>query len=178
MILFCSSNECVVLCTCHLLGSNSSLFRNATSSEELHSRLAGLKMEVTSRTSEISTQNQLLIVKTTTVVSQTTNNTTANGEVETSQTNETQQINNEWNCGWREKWNGCAFWSRSFICCSLRVRGSSSVVRFRSALGTLTPVYIESRRVSLPVMKLSRVLRTEARIRLYGYDYKNATRLI
>ncbi|XP_076225397.1 LLGL domain-containing protein l(2)gl isoform X2 [Nomia melanderi] len=66
---------------------------NATSSEELHSRLAGLKMEVTSRTSEISTQNQSLVVKTTTVVSQTTNNTTANGEVETSQTNETQQMN-------------------------------------------------------------------------------------
>ncbi|XP_050478833.1 lethal(2) giant larvae protein homolog 1 isoform X3 [Bombus huntii] len=75
----------------HLL--NSSLFRNATSSEELHSRLAGLKMEVTSRTSEISTQNQSLVVKTTTVVSQTTNNTTANGEIETSQTNETQQMN-------------------------------------------------------------------------------------
>ncbi|XP_076622433.1 LLGL domain-containing protein l(2)gl isoform X2 [Colletes latitarsis] len=66
---------------------------NATSSEELHNRLAGLKMEVTSRTSEISTQNQSLVVKTTTVVSQTTNNTTANGEVETSQTNETQQMN-------------------------------------------------------------------------------------
>ncbi|XP_026673106.1 lethal(2) giant larvae protein homolog 1 isoform X4 [Ceratina calcarata] len=76
----------------HLL--NSSLFRNATSSEDLHNRLAGLKMEVTSRTSEISTQNQSLVVKTTTVVSQTTNNTTANGEVETSQTNETQQVNN------------------------------------------------------------------------------------
>nr|XP_034188463.1 lethal(2) giant larvae protein homolog 1 isoform X10 [Osmia lignaria] len=60
----------------HLL--NSSLFRNATSSEELHNRLAGLKMEVTSRTSEISTQNQSLVVKTTTVVSQTTNTTTAN----------------------------------------------------------------------------------------------------
>ncbi|XP_017757002.1 PREDICTED: lethal(2) giant larvae protein homolog 1 isoform X1 [Eufriesea mexicana] len=75
----------------HLL--NSSLFRNATSSEDLHSRLAGLKMEVTSRTSEISTQNQSLVVKTTTVVSQTTNNTTANGEIETSQTNETQQMN-------------------------------------------------------------------------------------
>nr|XP_034188389.1 lethal(2) giant larvae protein homolog 1 isoform X3 [Osmia lignaria] len=57
----------------HLL----SLFRNATSSEELHNRLAGLKMEVTSRTSEISTQNQSLVVKTTTVVSQTTNTTTA-----------------------------------------------------------------------------------------------------
>ncbi|XP_026673108.1 lethal(2) giant larvae protein homolog 1 isoform X7 [Ceratina calcarata] len=66
---------------------------NATSSEDLHNRLAGLKMEVTSRTSEISTQNQSLVVKTTTVVSQTTNNTTANGEVETSQTNETQQVN-------------------------------------------------------------------------------------
>ncbi|XP_017757008.1 PREDICTED: lethal(2) giant larvae protein homolog 1 isoform X6 [Eufriesea mexicana] len=66
---------------------------NATSSEDLHSRLAGLKMEVTSRTSEISTQNQSLVVKTTTVVSQTTNNTTANGEIETSQTNETQQMN-------------------------------------------------------------------------------------
>ncbi|KAK9303163.1 hypothetical protein QLX08_005108 [Tetragonisca angustula] len=76
----------------HLL--NSSLFRNATSSEELHSRLAGLKMEVTSRTSEISTQNQSLVVKTTTVVSQTTNSTTANGEIETNQINETQQMNN------------------------------------------------------------------------------------
>nr|XP_012153180.1 PREDICTED: lethal(2) giant larvae protein homolog 1 isoform X16 [Megachile rotundata] len=65
-----------------LLGSNSSLFRNATSSEELHSRLAGLKMEVTSRTSEISTQNQSLVVKTTTVVSQTTNTTTASTTVE------------------------------------------------------------------------------------------------
>ncbi|XP_076247330.1 LLGL domain-containing protein l(2)gl isoform X8 [Calliopsis andreniformis] len=52
-----------------------------------------LKMEVTSRTSEISTQNQSMVVKTTTVVSQTTNNTTVNGEVETSQTNETQQMN-------------------------------------------------------------------------------------
>lgn len=52
-------------------------------------------MEVTSRTSEISTQNQSLVVKTTTVVSQTTNNTTANGEIETSQTNETQQMNSE-----------------------------------------------------------------------------------
>ncbi|KAG7211969.1 hypothetical protein KM043_011171 [Ampulex compressa] len=66
---------------------------SATSSEELHSRLAGLKMEVTSRTSEISTQNQSLVVKTTTVVSQSTNNTTANGEVETSQANEMQQVN-------------------------------------------------------------------------------------
>ncbi|XP_076546442.1 LLGL domain-containing protein l(2)gl isoform X3 [Osmia lignaria lignaria] len=64
----------------HLL--NSSLFRNATSSEELHNRLAGLKMEVTSRTSEISTQNQSLVVKTTTVVSQTTNTTTASTTVE------------------------------------------------------------------------------------------------
>jgi lethal(2) giant larvae protein len=78
-----------------LFGSNSSLFRNATSSEELHNRLAGLKMEVTSRTSEISTQNQSLVVKTTTVVTQTTNSTTANGEVETSQANETQQMNSE-----------------------------------------------------------------------------------
>ncbi|XP_011333953.2 lethal(2) giant larvae protein homolog 1 isoform X3 [Ooceraea biroi] len=75
----------------HLL--NSSLFRNATSSEDLHNRLAGLKMEVTSRTSEIATQNQSLVVKTTTVVTQTTNSTTANGEVETSQANETQQMN-------------------------------------------------------------------------------------
>lgn len=85
----------VFSCTGHVFGSNSSLFRNATSSEELHSRLAGLKMEVTSRTSEISTQNQSMVVKTTTVVSQTTNNTTVNGEVETSQTNETQQMNSE-----------------------------------------------------------------------------------
>ncbi|XP_072742817.1 lethal(2) giant larvae protein homolog 1 isoform X5 [Anoplolepis gracilipes] len=75
----------------HLL--NSSLFRNATSSEELHNRLAGLKMEVTSRTSEVSTQNQSLVVKTTTVVTQTTNSTTANGEIETSQANETQHVN-------------------------------------------------------------------------------------
>ena len=52
-------------------------------------------MEVTSRTSEISTQNQSLVVKTTTVVSQTTNSTTANGEVETNQINETQQMNSE-----------------------------------------------------------------------------------
>ncbi|XP_018044646.1 PREDICTED: lethal(2) giant larvae protein homolog 1 isoform X2 [Atta colombica] len=66
---------------------------NATSSEDLHNRLAGLKMEVTSRTSEISTQNQSLVVKTTTVVTQTTNSTTANGEVETSQANETQHVN-------------------------------------------------------------------------------------
>ncbi|XP_032689715.1 lethal(2) giant larvae protein homolog 1 isoform X2 [Odontomachus brunneus] len=66
---------------------------NATSSEELHNRLAGLKMEVTSRSSEISTQNQSLVVKTTTVVTQTTNSTTANGEVETSQANETQHVN-------------------------------------------------------------------------------------
>lgn len=55
---------------------------------------------MTSRTSEISTQNQSLVVKTTTVVSQTTNNTTANGEIETSQTNETQQMNSEWNHCW------------------------------------------------------------------------------
>ncbi|XP_011873391.1 PREDICTED: lethal(2) giant larvae protein homolog 1 isoform X2 [Vollenhovia emeryi] len=66
---------------------------NSTSSEELHNRLAGLKMEVTSRTSEISTQNQSLVVKTTTVVTQTTNSTTANGEVEMSQANETQHVN-------------------------------------------------------------------------------------
>ncbi|XP_018378130.1 PREDICTED: lethal(2) giant larvae protein homolog 1 isoform X4 [Trachymyrmex cornetzi] len=66
---------------------------NATSSEDLHNRLAGLKMEVTSRTSEIATQNQSLVVKTTTVVTQTTNSTTANGEVETSQANETQHVN-------------------------------------------------------------------------------------
>ncbi|XP_024889956.1 lethal(2) giant larvae protein homolog 1 isoform X2 [Temnothorax curvispinosus] len=66
---------------------------NATSSEDLHNRLAGLKMEVTSRTSEVSTQNQSLVVKTTTVVSQTTNSTTANGEVEMSQANETQHVN-------------------------------------------------------------------------------------
>ncbi|XP_066592314.1 lethal(2) giant larvae protein homolog 1 isoform X2 [Prorops nasuta] len=75
----------------HLL--NSSLFRNATSSEDLHNRLAGLKMEVTSRTSEISTQNESIVVKTTTVVSQTTNNTTTNGEIETNQANEMQQVN-------------------------------------------------------------------------------------
>lgn len=75
-------------------GSNSPLFRNA-SSEELHNRLAGLKMEVTSRTSEISSQNQSLVVKTTTVVTQTTNSTTANGEVEMSQANESQHVNSE-----------------------------------------------------------------------------------
>ncbi|CAL1680364.1 unnamed protein product [Lasius platythorax] len=75
----------------HLL--NSSLFRNATSSEDLHNRLAGLKMEVTSRTSEVSTQNQSLVVKTTTVVTQTTNSTTANGEVEMNQANESQHVN-------------------------------------------------------------------------------------
>ncbi|XP_034940539.1 lethal(2) giant larvae protein homolog 1 isoform X2 [Chelonus insularis] len=75
----------------HLL--NSSLFRNATSSEDLHNRLAGLKMEVTSRTSEISTQNQSLVVKTTTIISQTSSNGTANGEVETNQTSESQQVN-------------------------------------------------------------------------------------
>ncbi|XP_044005271.1 lethal(2) giant larvae protein homolog 1 isoform X2 [Aphidius gifuensis] len=75
----------------HLL--NSSLFRNATSSEDLHNRLAGLKMEVTSRTSEISTQNQSLVVKTTTVISQTSANGTTNGEIETNQINESQQIN-------------------------------------------------------------------------------------
>ncbi|XP_015589197.1 lethal(2) giant larvae protein homolog 1 isoform X2 [Cephus cinctus] len=76
----------------HLL--NSSLFRSATSSEELHSRLAGLKMEVTSRTSEISTQNQSLVVKTTTVISQAPSNGNAtNGEVENNQGNDGQQVN-------------------------------------------------------------------------------------
>lgn len=78
-------------------GSNSSLFRNATSSEDLHNRLAGLKMEVTSRTSEISTQNQSVVVKTTTVISQQTssNGITANGEVETRQASESEQVNSE-----------------------------------------------------------------------------------
>ncbi|XP_057332677.1 lethal(2) giant larvae protein homolog 1-like isoform X2 [Microplitis mediator] len=66
---------------------------NATSSEDLHNRLAGLKMEVTSRTSEISTQNQSLVVKTTTVISQTSSNGTANGDVETTEMNESQQVN-------------------------------------------------------------------------------------
>ncbi|XP_074094128.1 LLGL domain-containing protein l(2)gl isoform X1 [Cotesia typhae] len=75
----------------HLL--NSSLFRNATSSEDLHNRLAGLKMEVTSRTSEISTQNQSLVVKTTTVISQTSSNGTANGDVEMTETTESEQVN-------------------------------------------------------------------------------------
>ncbi|XP_012284350.1 lethal(2) giant larvae protein homolog 1 isoform X2 [Orussus abietinus] len=76
----------------HLL--NSSLFRTATSSEELHGRLAGLKMEVTSRTSEISTQNQSLVVKTTTIISQTPGNgATTNGEVENAVTSEEQQVN-------------------------------------------------------------------------------------
>lgn len=76
-------------------GSNSSLFRNATSSEDLHNRLAGLKMEVTSRTSEISTQNQSLVVKTTTVISQTSSNGTANGDVETTETSESEQVNSK-----------------------------------------------------------------------------------
>ncbi|XP_008203812.1 lethal(2) giant larvae protein homolog 1 isoform X3 [Nasonia vitripennis] len=79
----------------HLL--NSSLFRNATSSEDLHNRLAGLKMEVTSRTSEISTQNQSVVVKTTTVISQqaSTNGITTNGDVETqtTQQNACEQVN-------------------------------------------------------------------------------------
>ncbi|KAK0172994.1 hypothetical protein PV328_006251 [Microctonus aethiopoides] len=75
----------------HLL--NSSLFRNATSSEDLHNRLAGLKMEVTSRTSEVSTQNQSLVVKTTTVISQASSNGTTNGDVETNQVSESQQVN-------------------------------------------------------------------------------------
>ncbi|XP_012269374.2 lethal(2) giant larvae protein homolog 1 isoform X3 [Athalia rosae] len=75
----------------HLL--NSSLFRNATSSEDLHSRLAGLKMEVTSRTSEISTQNQSLVVKTTTVITQASSNGTSNGDVEQNQSNDVQQLN-------------------------------------------------------------------------------------
>ncbi|XP_046587651.1 lethal(2) giant larvae protein homolog 1 isoform X2 [Neodiprion pinetum] len=66
---------------------------NATSSEELHSRLAGLKMEVTSRTSEISTQNQSLVVKTTTVITQAPSNGTSNGDIEASPTNDLQQLN-------------------------------------------------------------------------------------
>ncbi|XP_015108444.1 lethal(2) giant larvae protein homolog 1 isoform X2 [Diachasma alloeum] len=66
---------------------------NATSSEDLHNRLAGLKMEVTSRTSEISTQNQSVVVKTTTVISQTSSNGTTNGEVETNQSSESQEVN-------------------------------------------------------------------------------------
>lgn len=90
-------NRCASFCLlANPLGSNSSLFRNATSSEELHSRLAGLKMEVTSRTSEISTQNQSLVVKTTTVITQTpSNGTTSNGDVETTQANDVQQLNSE-----------------------------------------------------------------------------------
>lgn len=52
-------------------------------------------MEVTSRTSEVSTQNQSLVVKTTTVVTQTTNSTTANGEVEMNQANESQHVNSK-----------------------------------------------------------------------------------
>lgn len=91
--LFCS------WCTCHAIGSNSSLFRNATSSEDLHNRLAGLKMEVTSRTSEISTQNQSVVVKTTTVISQqaSSNGITTNGDVETqtTQQNASEQVNSE-----------------------------------------------------------------------------------
>ncbi|XP_011493975.1 PREDICTED: uncharacterized protein LOC105359168 [Ceratosolen solmsi marchali] len=84
-------------CTGHATGSNSSLFRNATSSEDLHNRLAGLKMEVTSRTSEISTQNQSVVVKTTTVISQqaSTNGITTNGDVETQnlQQNASENVN-------------------------------------------------------------------------------------
>ncbi|XP_014234240.1 lethal(2) giant larvae protein homolog 1 isoform X2 [Trichogramma pretiosum] len=80
----------------HLL--NSSLFKNVGSSEDLHSRLAGLKMEVTSRTSEISTQNQQVVVKTTTVISQqaATNGITTNGDVETTETqhhNASEELN-------------------------------------------------------------------------------------
>ncbi|XP_033211249.1 lethal(2) giant larvae protein homolog 1 isoform X2 [Belonocnema kinseyi] len=75
----------------HLL--NSSLFKNATSSEDLHSRLAGLKMEVTSKTSESATQNQTVVVKTTTIISQASSNGTTNGEVETIQASEESQIN-------------------------------------------------------------------------------------
>lgn len=52
-------------------------------------------MEVTSRTSEISTQNQSLVVKTTTVISQTSSNGTANGDVETTEMNESQQVNSK-----------------------------------------------------------------------------------
>lgn len=74
---------------------NSSLFKNTASSEELHSRLSGLKMEVTSRTSEISTQNQSLIVKTTTVISQASSNGTTNGEMETNQISQGEQVNSE-----------------------------------------------------------------------------------
>ena len=81
-------------------GSNSSLFRNATSSEDLHNRLAGLKMEVTSRTSEVTTQNQSVVVKTTTVISQqaSSNGITTNGDVEATQTtqqNASEQVNSE-----------------------------------------------------------------------------------
>ena len=50
-------------------------------------------MEVTSRTSEISTQNQSLIVKTTTVISQASSNGTTNGE--TNQISEGQQVNSK-----------------------------------------------------------------------------------
>ena len=75
--------------------SNSSLFKNATSSEDLHSRLAGLKMEVTSKTSESATQNQTVVTKTTTVISQTSTNGTTNGEIETVQASEGSQINSK-----------------------------------------------------------------------------------
>ena len=79
---------------------NSSLFKNATSSEDLHNRLAGIKMEVTSRTSEISTQNQQVVVKTTTVISQqaSTNGITTNGDLELTETqhqNASEQVNSE-----------------------------------------------------------------------------------
>ncbi|KAJ8679019.1 hypothetical protein QAD02_014806 [Eretmocerus hayati] len=74
----------------HLL--NSSLFKNATSSEDLHNRLAGLKVEVTSKTLENSTQNQTVVTKTTTVTSQqaTMNGITTNGE--TNQRNISEEV--------------------------------------------------------------------------------------
>lgn len=75
--------------------SNSSLFKNATSSEDLHNRLAGLKMDITSRTSESATQNQTIVVKTTTVISQSTTNGTTNGEVETIQASEGSHVNSK-----------------------------------------------------------------------------------
>lgn len=52
-------------------------------------------MEVTSRTSETATQNQTVVVKTTTVISQSTTNGTTNGEVETIQASEGSEINSK-----------------------------------------------------------------------------------
>jgi lethal(2) giant larvae protein len=56
-------------------------------------------MEVTSRTSEISTQNQSVVVKTTTVISQqaSSNGITVNGDADTQnlQQSASEQVNSE-----------------------------------------------------------------------------------